>query len=107
MGPDPVPPQTMSEGDLAGLLRVASRHPSVQIYVFGSTVHGPHPAHDIDIVLIYPSSDSLAAVLEDLDQLPLAPILDLTMMTPVESDQSGFLGRSRAVRLQHVAPVSS
>lgn len=95
----------MSDGELAGLRAVASRHPTIQIFVFGSTVHGPHPAHDIDLFLIYPSSDSLTAVLEELDKLPVSPILDLTMMTPVESDQSGFLGRSRAVRLQDVPPV--
>lgn len=95
----------MSEDQLAGLRAVAFRHPTIQIFVFGSTVHGPHPAHDIDVFLIYPSTDSLNAVLEDLDTLPVAPILDLTLMTPVESEESGFLGRSRAVSLHDVPPV--
>ena len=94
-------------GDELGELRaVAARHPSIKIFVFGSTVYGKRPAHDLDLFLIYTSSEALDAVLRDLDSLPFAPLLDLTMMTPVESEQSGFIGRSRAVSLDDVRPTT-
>ncbi|MDE8670637.1 hypothetical protein PY310_18825 [Pseudarthrobacter sp. H3Y2-7] len=89
----------MNEHELADLQSVASRHPAVALYVFGSTIHGQETPIDLDMLAVYATLQDFVALRADLDRQPFAPLIDLVAMTPDELRGSGFLVRSGAVPL--------
>jgi hypothetical protein len=92
----------MTEKELADLRAVAGRHPEVNLYVFGSTIHGHEPPVDLDVLAVYGTLEGYDAIRADLARQTFAPLLDLVAMTPDELRGSGFLARSRAVPLADV-----
>lgn len=85
---------------IPALADVARRHPNVAIYVFGATAHGNRPPNDLDVLVVYPTSEEYYAFQEEADRLEFSPLLDIVAMTPHELLGSGFLERSRAVPLE-------
>ncbi len=94
----------VNEIELASLRAVAAAHPSVQVFVFGSAVHGSAPSRDVDLLVIYSSTTALKSFRASLDELALAPILDVTMLTPDECRQSDFPARFGVIPLRDVLP---
>jgi hypothetical protein len=89
----------MTENELSDLRAVASRHPEVDLYLFGSVVHGHEPPVDLDVLAIYKTVEGFVALRDDLYRQTFAPLIDLVAMTPDEVHGSGFLSRSQAVPL--------
>lgn len=93
----------MSREFLPALNAIAKRHPSITLYVFGSSVHGSDAANDLDVLVVYVTSEEYDAFRTDLDQLEISPLIDLVAMTGSELVASGFLRRSRAVPLTELS----
>lgn len=89
----------MNEHELADLQAVASRHPAVELYIFGSTIHGYETPVDLDVLAVYATLQDFVELRADLDRQSFAPLIDLVAMTPDELCGSGFLSRSGAVPL--------
>lgn len=92
----------MTEDEASCLRTVASRHPDVKLYIFGSTIHGHYPPIDLDVLAVYGTSEAFDALRTDLDRQVFAPLIDLVAMTPEELRDSGFLVRSRAIPLADI-----
>lgn len=94
----------MTEEGLSDLRAVASLHPDVELYIFGSTIHGLDPPMDLDVLAVYITLEGFNAFRDNLDRQAFAPLIDLVAMTPDELRGSGFLDRSCAVPLADVGP---
>lgn len=92
----------MTEDGISDLRAVANLHPDVDLYIFGSTIHGLHPPIDLDVLAVYTTLEGFDAFRADLDRQAFAPLIDLVAMTPDELRGSGFLDRSCAVPLADV-----
>ncbi|OEE57652.1 hypothetical protein [Vibrio splendidus] len=74
---------------------------SVEVYIFGSALYERFP-NDIDILVIYSTSDELLFIKSQLFQISLDYPLDIYYMTLDEVNELDFINTTKAVHLEAI-----
>jgi predicted nucleotidyltransferase len=83
---------------------ILDQHEGIDVYVFGSVLTRDDAA-DLDVLVIYQDRDGLRRFLDRVDCRSGALPIDVTAMTPGELASSGFLVRSKAIRIREFRPT--
>ncbi|ORA62934.1 nucleotidyltransferase domain-containing protein [Mycobacteroides franklinii] len=89
---------------LSRIISILDQHQGVEVYVFGSALTREDPA-DLDILVIYQDREGLRRFLDHADRQSGALPIDVTAMTSGELAGSGFLVRSKAVKIRELRPM--
>ncbi|MCA2323119.1 hypothetical protein JF732_25720 [Mycobacterium intracellulare] len=89
---------------LSRISSILDQHQGIEVYVFGSALTREDPA-DLDVLVIYQDRDELRRFLDDVDCRSGAIPIDVTAMTSGELASSGFLVRSKAVKIREFGPT--
>jgi len=73
-------------------------------YMFGSTLEGV--GHDIDILIIGPSSDLLSCLKQELMAAGRELPLDILYMQPSEVIETDFVNREKCIKLSVLASIN-
>ncbi|HET9876789.1 MAG TPA: hypothetical protein VFQ37_13650 [Mycobacterium sp.] len=88
---------------VARINSILDQHEGIEVYVFGSVLTHEDPA-DLDVLVIYQDRDGLRRFLDHVDCRSGALPIDVTAMTSGELASSGFLVRSKAIRICEFRP---
>lgn len=89
---------------LSGISSIVDQHQGIEVYLFGSVLTREDPA-DLDVLVIYQDREELRRFLDHVDCLSGALPIDVTAMTSGELASSGFLVRSKAIRIREFKPT--
>ena len=84
---------------LSRINSILDQHQGIEVYVFGSALTHEDPA-DLDILVVYQDRAGLRRFLNHVDCRSGALPIDVTAMTSSELESSGFLVRSKAVKIR-------
>lgn len=83
--------------DLDTLRGIASCHPDVRAFIFGSYSRGVGQPRDIDILALYQDHDDRRRFRAALDAADFDLTIDLIEMTPQEERHFDFIALQRAI----------
>ncbi len=89
---------------LSRISSIVDQHEGIDVYVFGSVLTREDPA-DLDLIVIYQDRHALRRFLDRVECQSGPLPIDVTAMTPGELANSGFLVRSKAIRIREFRPV--
>lgn len=79
------------------ILRVSKLVQDAEWYLFGSLLHTPHQAIDIDILIIYRSDDTAEMIRGELGEVTLRFPVHLLFLSEHEEDELDFIDSQRCV----------
>jgi predicted nucleotidyltransferase len=88
---------------LSRISSILDHHHGIEVYLFGSVLTRKDPA-DLDVLVIYEDRDGLQRFLDHVDCRSGGLPIDVTAMTSGELASSGFLVRSKAIRIHEFRP---